>query len=305
MVQINEIEPARFRAGDLITIRGFGFSPGFGDNEVAIDGIPEPIQSESATEITVLVPTGVSVDQYVPIYVFRSDSLGNDFVQAWSKATADDLRSGASRVPGQIPGATEAANPVRAEDVPQAQDYERLVTRIEHLLFDVLSTPGDLFAFDGAGLVAHPLGAAGDTLRANPAPASGMDYAPLVRAQTLAWAGRKLAANTVVDALAAQGEPRDTSTVKGIHLSPLTGNVYTVVVLFAQGSAGDTLDQVIIRINGAIQYDSATGLGIAPSGVHAATVALPVTGGTSTIELEVRKLGTVGDGDFVGHVGVR
>lgn len=305
MVQINEISPSRFRSGDLITIRGFGFAPTFGDNAVAVAGIPEPLQSETATEITLFVPPGIPENEYVSVYVFRGDTLGNDSTQAFSKASAGDLLTGVVRVPGQIPGDTEANDPIRVEDVPQAQDYERLVTAIEHLLFNVLATKGDLFAFDGAALVPHPVGATLEhRLGANPAPSTGMEYVAVARAQSLRWAGRKLAAVVTVDAIVANGESDKTSVVNGLHLAPLTGNVYRVAVLFAAGTAGDTLDQVIVRINGALSYDSGTGLGVTPGNAHTAGLALAVTV-ADTIELEVKKLGTLGDGDFVGQVGVR
>ncbi|KKK72019.1 hypothetical protein LCGC14_2908090 [marine sediment metagenome] len=305
MVQINEVSPSRFRVGDLITIRGFGFSPTFGANEVAIAGIPEIVQSESATELTLLVPAGIPVDQYVSVFVFRNDTNDNDSNQAWSKGALDSIRDASLTVPGQVPGTTEAADPSRVEDVPQAQDYERYVTAIEHLLRDVLTFVGDLFAFNGTSLKGHPIGAAGQRLGAEPINPTGMEYAAITRAQTLQWAGRKLAADTVVDAIVANGPPGNTSIVNGLHLSPITGNVYTVSVLFAQGTAGDTLDQVIIRINGVIQYDSLIGLGIGIGATHSAAIAVAVVGGTDTVELEVKKLGVAGDADFVGHVGVR
>ncbi len=305
MVQINEVVPSRFQVGDLITIRGFGFSPTFGSNEVAIAGIPEPIQSESATELQLFVPAGVPADEYVSVAVFRSDTLDNDVGQAWSQGSTGGLRDGSQDIPGQIPGETESSDPTRVEDTPQAQDYERMVTALQHLLLDTLGAVGDVFASDGSAVAPHPIGAAGQRLGANPATSTGMEYAAIARAQTLAWAGRKLAANTVVDAITANGESNDTSIVTGVHMAPLTGNVYAVVVLFAEGAAGDTLDQVIIRTAGAITYNSGTGLGIVPGGFHVATMALAVTVGVTTIELEVRKLGTNADGDFVGHVGVR
>lgn len=304
MVQINEISPSRFRAGDLITIRGFGFAPTFGDNAVAIDGIPEPIQSESATEIVVVVPAGVTVGAYVPVFVFRSDTLENDSNQAWSSDPLDDLRDGTARIPGQLPGVTEAADPSRVEDVPQAQDYERLATAIEHLLFDVLGTTGDVFASDGTSLVPQPVGAAGQRLGANPAPTTGMEYAAITRATSLRWQGEKAIGDVVLGALTANGGQSQLSLVNGLHLAQLTGNVYLIVVLFAQGTAGDTLDQVRLRINAVTQYDSLVGLGIAPGGVHVAAVAVAVTA-ADTVELEVKKLGVAGLGRFVGTVGVR
>lgn len=305
-LQINEVVPNRFRAGDLITVRGFGFAPGFGDNAVSVDGIPEILQVESATELTFFVPAGVSVDQYVTVQAFRSDTLDNDVAQAWSSSSLSDLRDGTARIPGQVPGAREAADPSPLADVPQAQDYERLVQAIEHLLYDALSVVGDLFASDGAEIVPQPIGAAGQRLGANPATATGMEYAALTRATSLQWGGRKLAANTVVDAIVANGQSSETSTIAGIHLAPATGIVGLITVLFAEGVAGDTLDQVILRKNGAIAFDSGTGLGITPGNAFESPgLVVAIILGTDTVELEVRKLGTNGDGDFVGHAVVR
>lgn len=303
MVQINEVTPSRFREGDLITINGFGFSPDFGANDVAIDGIPEPVQSESATAIQVLVPAGVTKDAYVPIAVFRNDTLDNDVTQAFVKPDLDSIRDGSESVPGQIPGTTEAADPSRVEDVPQAQDYERMVTAIEHLLLDVLSTLGDLFAFDGTNLVAQAIGAAGQTLQANPATSTGMTYASTPRASSLNWAGEKAAGDTALNELSVNGTVTETSITNGNAFSPLTGNLYLVIVYFAEGTAGDTLDRVTVDVNAGNVYDSGAGLAIAPGSFHVATFTGAVTSG-DVVELKVAKLGTNGLGRFVGHVGV-
>ena len=158
MVQINEVVPSRFREGDLVSIHGFGFAPTFGNNFVAIDGIPTSLWWESATELQLYVPAGIQRDAYVPVYVFRDDTLENDSSQAWSKAALDSLRDGSSQPPGQVPGQEERADPARVEDTPQAQDYERMATAMQYLLRSVLTTKGDLFASDGTGLVPHPVG---------------------------------------------------------------------------------------------------------------------------------------------------
>jgi hypothetical protein len=305
VVQINEVEPSRFRVGDLITIRGFGFAPTFGDNFVAIDGIPEPIQSESATEIQVFVPSGVQADAYVSVYVFRQDTLGNDSTQAWSKASLADLRDGTSQPPGQVPGTIERADPSMIEDTPQAQDYERMVTAIRHLLRDVLGTKGDLFANDGAGLVPHPVGGvAGRRLGANPATSTGMEYAAITRALSLAWGGRKVAGDTALNGLTANGNALDNSIVNGLHMTPATGTIYRLVIFF-DGTAGDTLDQVTIRRNGITVWNSGTGVGLTPGNVLATPVSIAVVGGTDTIEVQAKKLGTNGDGYMIASVGIR
>lgn len=304
MVQINEVSPSRFRSGDLITIHGFGFSPDFGENQVAIGGIPEVLQSESATELTLIVPAGIPEDDWVSVFVFRSDSLDNASDQWWSGGAVSDLRDGTTRVPGQIPGEAERANPVRVEDVPQAQDYERLATAIEHLLFDVLSTVGDLFGFDGASLTPVPIGAAGNVLRANPAAATGMDYAGLTRAQTLSWGGRKAAGAVTLGSLTPNASSDNLGAVFGDHVSPRTGTMRELVVLFAEGSAGDTLDNVEVEINGAPLYASAAGLAIPPGGTHVVDLGLAINVGDLT-QVRVRKIGTNGTADFVAQVEIR
>lgn len=304
MVQINEVVPSRFRTGDLITIKGFGFSPTFGQNSVAIDGVPEPVASESATEITLLVPAGIAVDTYVSVIVFRNDTLENDGGQAWSKGSLDSVREGTLTVPGQIPGVKEAADSSRVEDVPQAQDYERFVTAIDHLLLDVLGAIGDLFAHDGVGLVPFAVGGAGLQLGANPANPEGLEYAAVVRAQTLSWAREISAPAVVLTAMVANGTATIDTGAIGDHLAPFSGTLYRVIVYF-DGAAGDTLDQVRILVNAVMQHDSGTGLGITPGNFYVATIAVAVVGGTDLVILEAKKLGVVGIARLVGHVGIR
>lgn len=303
MVQINEVSPSRFRIGDLITISGFGFSPDFGQNQVAIAGVPEPVFSESATEIQVFVPAGVPEDQYVAVAVFRADTLDNDVGIGFSLPSKDDLRSGAVRLPGQVPGTTEATDPARVEDTPQAQDYERMVTALEHLLFDVLGTLGDVFASDGTQIVPQPIGAAGQRLGANPATSTGLEYAAVARTQTLSWGGRRINPDGGLLALVANGETTDANATSGLHAAPFTGTIFSLIVAFVAGDPGDTLDRVVVNVNAVTVYDTGGGLGVSPGSNHVAAPALAVTLG-QTIEVLVTKTGGNAAGQFVAHLGV-
>ena len=303
MVTIVSIAPSRFREGDEIAINGFNFSPNFGDNVVAIDDVGVPITTESDTRIVVTVPAGLTKDAYVAVKVQRSDTSENDALSAWHKADLDDIRGLTSQVPGQVPGVTEAADPTVMEDVPQAQDYERIATALEHLLQGVLSTVGDLFAFDGSALAPHAVGVAGETLEANPATSTGMDWGTIDRAQTLGWQGQKAAGANALSSLTANGPPGVTGGSLGIHLAPFTGTLYGVAVLF-QGTAGDTLDQVRVLVNGGVSYDSGTGLAIAPDGSHTASFSIAVTT-ADDVEVQVATTGSNGATDFIAIAGIR
>lgn len=308
MVQINEVVPSRFRAGDLIAIQGFGFSPTFGQNSVAIDGIPEPIASESETEISILVPAGVSTDRYVTIQVFRNDTLDNAFWQSWSSAELNDMRSLAVRAPGQIPGTTEAADPVRVEDVPQAQDYERLMTALEFLLVEVLEDAGDMFGSDGSGLVKIPVVASwgnGLALRTDLTEPAGVDFIAISSFQrvTFGYGKQTASGNTALEEAVPNHDGSIVSALSPAHWSPITGTVRRVAVLAAELTGADTLDQVTIEVAGSQVYDSTTGLGLTQGQVHVASLNQSVTSG-QTVELLVKKLGTEGRMIVTGKVGL-
>lgn len=308
MVQINEVVPSRFREGDLISIRGFGFSPTFGANDVAIDGIPEPLQFESDTEIQLFVPPGVSTEQYVSIVVFRNDTLDNDGTQGWSKAPLDDLREGLVDTPGQIPGAQEAADPTPVADVPQAQDYERMVAKILWLLLAAANGggPGYLFATDGSAIVPRLNGAAGEVLHADPADPSGTGLAwqSVARALTLDWGRKTLAANAALTLLVAGGDGEVTVTTGAEHLAPATGSLYAVLVYF-ESDGSDTLDQVRVLVNAVVQHDSGAALGIASGSSYVAAISVAVTAGVDKITVEASKAGVTGNARLSAKIGLR
>ena len=301
MPAIDAIVPARFREGDTIEIQGAAFSPTFGENGVLIDGQAAGILSESDTLLTVQVPAGITTDSFVAVTVQRSDTLDNVSSQAWSKALLADLRSGAAPVPGQVPGETEAEDPSPQPVIPQAQDYERMATLAEFILYEVLGATGDLFASDGTpGLTPFGVGAAGLLLGADPGGLEGLVYAAAVRRLTWSWGKRIDAGGGNNGPMVAGGDGDNPSAILGEHGAPLNVTLDQVTVLVDSFAAGDTLDQVQVAVNGAVLYDSGAGLGVTT--FHQAALALAVVAG-DRIEVRAFKAGVNGIMRLRGKVG--
>lgn len=263
------------------------------------------ILSESDTDLVVEVPLGISQGQFVSVQVQRSDSGANTSTSRWCKAPLSDLRDGTVTVPGQAPGVTEALDTAYVPDTPQAQDLDAYATALEYLLFEVLTTKGDLFASDGVAVMQRfAVGAAGLVLTAAPAQPLGLLYAaaPTAGRITHSWSKQIDAANVANGAMVANGLSTDQSVTKGEHAAGLAGNLDSVAVL-VQVAAGDTLDQVQVFVNGVSAYDSGTGLALTQGQSHIAALVVAVVA-ADRVEVRAFKAGTAAIMQLRAKVGV-
>lgn len=293
MVQINEVNPPTFRAGDQVTIDGFGFSPVFGRNGVLVELTEAVIESESATQIVITVPVGVTVNAFVALSVQRTDTGDFDVVTAFSGPSIADLADGNSDPTAQLPGPYEFANPAFLPDVPQAQDFERFMAVVTYLLRELLLAKGDLFASDGVSpMQAFAVGAAGQVLQANPGQPVGLEWiAPAQRSITHSWSQVIDAPGTLNGDMVAGGDGTIASNSIGEHLAGDAGNVTQVVVLVESAGGGDTLDRVTLLQNGGIIYDSLTGLGLVQGQALIANTIPLAVGANDLLVLQAFKAG--------------
>ena len=304
-MKITSVVPARFRSGENIEINGMAFSPTGGANAVTIGTVVAGILEESDTRLLVTVPGGIPTDEFVAVQVQRSDSGDNTAESYWSKAPRADLLNGTVRVPSQAPGVLEARSPEPVRDTPQAQDYDAYLTALEYLIFEVLTTKGDVLGSSGVGAPARfPVGAAGQALQAAPAAGLGLAYgaAPASGRLTLDWGKQIDAGGAANGAMVANGLTTDQSTTKGEHASPIAGTADSLIVL-VQAASGDTLDRVVLLKNGVIAYDSGTGLGLGANASHSASPAVAVAVG-DRLELQAFKAGASAVMQLRGKVGV-
>lgn len=294
-LKITNVTPPRFRALDLITVQGLGFAPAsLGVNTVLIDGEEAVIQSQSETAITVEVPSGIAEDVFVAVQVQRTDTFDADASPWFSKASSADMGSQAAEPPGAVPGADEAsALTLSIQDTFQAQDYERLVTYLQFLLFHVLTTVGDLYAHSGAGFMQRfAKGSAGQVLRADTTQALGLLWSTAPARRVHHSYGKKILANNSNNGvMVANGNADATSLLYGQHGAGQAGTLDRVVVRVLEFTAGDTLDRVRILQNGVNVHDSGTGLGLTT--FYAASPAIVVVA-TDLLQLEATKAGTNG-----------
>lgn len=78
---IAEITPDNGMDGDLITIKGFGFSANAAENNVTFNGVQATVSNASASELTVTVPSGVSTGA-LNIHVGSLSAKGPSFNRA-------------------------------------------------------------------------------------------------------------------------------------------------------------------------------------------------------------------------------
>ena len=72
---ITDVQPRTIKAGDFITVTGFGFSPAFGVNRINVNlGVAAVILSESDTVIVAVVPAGIPTNQQVEVIASRTDT---------------------------------------------------------------------------------------------------------------------------------------------------------------------------------------------------------------------------------------
>lgn len=137
---ITSITPGRGRDGDtLIEIAGTGFDGA--SNTVTVDGQAATVTFNSTTLVRFTVPGGITLEQYVSVVLTNTvDTIFDN--RLWY--SQDSIVSQETvRLTGQIPGEDEIASGLGNEEplIPQAKDYERIVTLLEFVRDIALSAP--------------------------------------------------------------------------------------------------------------------------------------------------------------------
>jgi len=307
MVAIDRIEPARGRAGDIVTFYGSGFSSDPTEISAAFaqiecPGGPQPspyIRSE--TQLSFEVPSGIPEGETIEASIQRADNLESDSVAWLALPPLADMPTWS--VPGQVPGRNERANlEVVIPDSPQAKDYERLVTLIEYLLRNVVTQEGALLTSDGSGIVPLAPGLERQLLTADSDATAGLAWKQHERHLMLRWGKERDSGGTNDGGMVANGDPSETSTTSGEHGCPFDGVVEQIGVLVSQRvtpPSTSLLDQVTLAVNGVVVYDSGAGLALDVNGSHIAAPAnLRVNTGD---RIELRTYGT--GGGVLRHMG--
>lgn len=270
-MEITGISPPRGREGDTIIISGTGFiaSP-MADNLVRIDGAAATVTAATSTEITATVPALTNLDGWVAVIV-QPD--GGDLDEGsgypwWAKASLDDIRTG--DIPGQVPGPGEDPDVTQA-DVQEAKDYERAAEILYHFIRVLLTTRGDIFARGATEVERLGVGGPEQALEAQPAADQGLAWSRPPTVLTLGWARQVQSGETTSLALVANGDASQTSTAIGEHGCPVDGEVDALWVLVEEEAGADTLDQVILNVNGVAAYTSSSGLGLTNGQSHRVT----------------------------------
>lgn len=296
---ITDVQPRTIKAGDFITVTGFGFSPAFGVNRINVNlGVAAVILSESDTVIVAVVPAGIPTNQQVEVIASRTDTqeASEPFV-VWSLASAAELRDFDSSMPGQVPGPREAAHlDVDVPDVGQARDYERVAAHALRIANEILEQAGDIFTSDGAGLARLPIGGGGMELHTRTAEALDLYWGPSSRWITLRW-GAELTGDAIAQftqphggAFGAAGLAGGPGTEHGV---PFDGGRLTRVGVQVHFSSGAVLALVRVLVNGAQVYTSGA-IAVAAGSSHVATFSAAVSH-PDLVEIECTQDGADGN----------
>lgn len=302
VIRIDDVIPRRFRAGDQLRIVGDGFSASPGNNTVQIAGLVTPIVSVSQTELVVTAPAGLTAFPGSFVYVVvESPAFSTSFGRliCWSKPP-----NPGKVIPPAAPLTDDEQVLLEFADLVEAKDWERLATYVEFLTRDQFADEGDMPGFDGTGYsgvgVAQSFGVGyrnssplGMTKVADSTIAEGV-RAGWSQDLTAGFGGTIPAGVTALRLLVAgadQAEPVVTSGPTFQH-APSNGTI-DLVWLLVEAGGGSSLDQVQIRRNFSVVFDSGTGLGIANDQTYAANPSVSVAKG-DRIEVRVLKAGPVG-----------
>ncbi len=161
---VSLITPGRGRPGDLATVFGTGFNVTVGQNQVTFGGIPAGVNLATETQLQVVIPGGIPVDQHVQVVV---TNLADPTPATWFWWSKDTVANTAAMVLRQkIPGNDEKlrglGRSIKNMSVAEARFFERLSSKIE-LIPDLLSAKGDFcsHAAEALGLRRAPAGTAG------------------------------------------------------------------------------------------------------------------------------------------------
>jgi hypothetical protein len=136
-----------------VLVNGVGFSAVVGQNQVTIGGLPAGVNAASATQLEVVIPGGLAVDQHVPVVVNNLDDATSFTWYWWSKDTVANTAAMVLRT--KIPGFDERARGlgryVANNATAEARYFERIATKIL-LVTDMLSAKGNFWSRAAAEL---------------------------------------------------------------------------------------------------------------------------------------------------------
>ena len=300
-VVVTSVTPQRGRTGDTVTIVGTGFAAS--NNNVRFAGANASIVSQSVTQIVVTIPSVTVEGGHAELQVSNFDTNGVLVVPFWIRNDVTVLQ--ALRTVGQVPGPREDTT-IDSEDAERAEarDHERLATVAEWLQFDLASTEGDIITRDATGLVGlDGSGDEGRVLLADAGEAAGIRWGEEVQA-TLLYGAQIPSGITAARELVANGEKDAVPASASEHGVPYAGTIdWAWVYQYTSGANADRLDRVVIRVNGADQYDSGTGLGIAHGEVFRVDPNVTVAAG-DLVQLVVQKTGTANNMPVIGGLRV-
>lgn len=276
-VDITSVSPGRGRWGDTITITGEGFSSVLADNTVLFGTTQGTVLTATTTVLTVEVPFLSEVDGFTVIGVMRDDiAQDQDTFPFFVQADIATLQT--ERVAGQVPGPGESIAGEQP-DVPTAKGFMRILQLAEWLRDEVITGKGDLMTRGAADLMRHMIGGDGCALEAQSADATGLRWTPTRHRVTLPYGREIQAGETTSLALAANGHGATTATDIGEHVAPFNGTLDRVWALVEEEGSTDTLDRVIVTLDGVSAHDSGAGLARTQDQQYTASTSIAVRAG--------------------------
>lgn len=287
-VDVTSVTPRRARGTTVYTINGTGFGAGLAQNDVLASGSSCTLITANPVQITLNLPFlfffGIVRDVHVQLQVINLTTGESAYTWIRVKANVDEVADAilvrAQPGPFELTSGPTQLRPRYAE----AKDSERLVTLLEAIT--QLPAEGQVLAGTGAGGVEEVGGApaAGGYLVADPAEATGLRWTATDAPLSLPYGGAVPAAPTNLFAGGDQAAAAGATT----HGAPFAGTVDLISLLVK--SAGPTLDQVRLLVNGAPVFDSGAGLGLG-NNAHFTTAPAAAVALQDSIQVEATSLG--------------
>jgi len=254
---ITRITPGRGRAGDSITIEGSGFSAAAGRNSVTVGGVAATVTAESATSITATMPAGIATDKHLDVTVANlTDATTSNAFRWWSKASLATLRT--LRLAATLHGAIErdeGGSTAQRPRIAEARDWERALTLLECLPFDVLSAKGRVMARATDGAVSVAAGTAGQRYTRDVTTTGGAFRTRQTR--SFHW-GRALATTDTAEVLlSANGRDTISAATGDYHAAVAACRLAKVMIGCRRSSpTGSDVTRVRVFKNGSAAWDS-------------------------------------------------
>lgn len=256
---VTSMTPGRGRPGALVLINGSGFDPDAGQNAVTFGGVPAGINTASPTQLQVVAPLGMAVDQHLAVVITNLTDATSATWYWWSKDTVanTDAMLLRNKVPGHDEKLRGLGRLIKNMAVAEGRFFERLATKIE-LVRDLLAAKGNFFSKAGGaiGVRQAPAGTSGQVFVSGVDDTGGQFQDR--QCFTLQW-GRLLDSTTLTD-LMEQGSQDDFSgtLVNTVEIVPQAGQLALLSVR-ERTSATSRVNRVEILVDGVVEYDVQNG----------------------------------------------